>query len=132
MLSLSGTGYASKGHVPIVSTFGTSTFPEAVAELREVEEASRSIGQKIVSMNASNEREIDAAFASIAQAGAGALVVMGGPFFTSKNQVVRLSSGEPELRQHHIDLDGRHRRTDRDNRGRASDGRPVHASRGIH
>src|SRR5215813_13039158 len=75
MLSLSGTGYASKGHVPIVSTFGTSTFPEAVAELREVEEASRSIGQKIVPMNASNEREIDAAFASIAHAGAGALVV---------------------------------------------------------
>src|SRR5262249_16756921 len=60
----------------------------AVAELREVEEASRSIGQKIVPMNASNEREIDAAFASIAHAGAGALVVMGGPFFASKSQML--------------------------------------------
>jgi len=68
----------------VIATLTDSTFPEAVAELREVEEASRTIGQKIVPMNASNEHEIDAAFASIAQAGAGALVVTGGPFFASK------------------------------------------------
>src|SRR6516225_7757538 len=42
------------------------------------------------------------------------------------------SGSEPELRQYHIDLDDRHRRTDRDNRGRAGDGRPVYASRGLH
>src|SRR6516162_11610200 len=42
------------------------------------------------------------------------------------------SGSEPELRQYHIDLDDRHRRTDRDNRRRASDGRPVYASRGLH
>ena len=72
----------------VIATLTDSTFPEAVAELREVEEASRSIGQKIVPMNASNEREIDAAFASIAHAGAGALVVMGGPFFASKSQML--------------------------------------------
>jgi putative ABC transport system substrate-binding protein len=39
-------------------------------------------------LNASNEREIDAAFASIAQAGVGALVVLGGPFLTSKSQML--------------------------------------------
>jgi putative ABC transport system substrate-binding protein len=72
----------------VIATLTDSTFPEAVAELREVEEASRTIGQKIVPVNASNEAEIDAAFASIAQAGAGALVVMGGPFFTSKIQML--------------------------------------------
>jgi putative tryptophan/tyrosine transport system substrate-binding protein len=72
----------------VIATLTDSTFPEAVAELREVEEAIRSIGQKIAPVNASNEREIDAAFASIAQAGAGALVVMGGPFFTSKSQML--------------------------------------------
>jgi putative tryptophan/tyrosine transport system substrate-binding protein len=72
----------------VIATLTDPTFPDAVAELREVEEASRIIGQKIVPVNASNEREIDAAFASIAQAGAGALVVMGGPFFTSKSQML--------------------------------------------
>jgi putative ABC transport system substrate-binding protein len=72
----------------VIATLTDSSFPEAVAELREVEEAARTIGQKIVPANASNEAEIDAAFASIAQAGAGALVVMGGPFFTSKSQML--------------------------------------------
>jgi len=72
----------------VIATLTDSTFPAAVAELREVEEASRTIGQKIVPLNASNEREIDAAFASMAQAGAGALVVTGGPFFASKSQML--------------------------------------------
>ena len=72
----------------VIATLTDSTFSEAVAELHEVEEAIRTIGQKIVPVNASNEREINAAFASIAQAGVGALVVMGGPFFTSKSQIL--------------------------------------------
>jgi putative ABC transport system substrate-binding protein len=74
--------------ISIIATLVDSSFPEAVVELREVEEASRSIGLKIVPVNASNEQEIVAAFASIAQAGAGALVLMGGPFFTSKSQML--------------------------------------------
>jgi putative ABC transport system substrate-binding protein len=74
--------------VAVIATLTDANFPEAVAELREVEEASRTIGQKIVPVNASNEREIDAAFASIAQAGAGALVVIGSPLFTSKSQML--------------------------------------------
>jgi ABC-type uncharacterized transport system substrate-binding protein len=72
----------------VIATLVDPNFTEAVVELREVQEASRTIGQKIVPVNASNEREIDAAFASIAQAGAGALVVMGSPFFTSKSQML--------------------------------------------
>jgi ABC-type uncharacterized transport system substrate-binding protein len=61
---------------------------EAVVESREVEEAGRRIGQKIVLVNAGNEREFDAAFTSIVQAGARALVVIGSPFFTSKSQTL--------------------------------------------
>jgi ABC-type uncharacterized transport system substrate-binding protein len=72
----------------VIATLVDPNFTEAVVELREVQEASRTIGQKIMPVNASNEREIDAAFASIAQAGAGALVVMGSPFFTSKSQML--------------------------------------------
>jgi putative ABC transport system substrate-binding protein len=72
----------------VIATLTDSTFLEVVAEFHEVEEAIRSIGQKIVPLNASNEAEIDAAFASIAQTGAGAVVVMGGPFFASKSQML--------------------------------------------
>jgi putative tryptophan/tyrosine transport system substrate-binding protein len=70
----------------VIAVLVDPNFPEAVVESREVEEAGRTIGQKIVLVNAGNEREFDAAFASIAQAGAGALVVTGGPFFTSKSE----------------------------------------------
>jgi putative ABC transport system substrate-binding protein len=62
-------------------------FPEAVAELHDVEEAGRTIGQKIVSVSVGNEREFDAAFTAIAQT-AGALVVIGSPFFTSKRRMI--------------------------------------------
>jgi putative ABC transport system substrate-binding protein len=63
-------------------------FPEAVLEAREVEDAAHTIGQKIVPVNAANEHEFDAAFESIVQAGASALVVIGSPFFTSKSQML--------------------------------------------
>src|SRR5262249_50085189 len=72
----------------IIAALVDPNFPEAVVESREVEEAARTIGQKIVSVNAANEHEFDAAFASIVKAGAGALVVIGSPFFTSKNEML--------------------------------------------
>jgi putative ABC transport system substrate-binding protein len=70
----------------VIAALIDPNFPAAVAELRAIEDAGRTIGQKIVPVNAGNEREFDAAFASIAQAGAGALVVTGGPFFSSKSE----------------------------------------------
>jgi len=63
-------------------------FPEAVDELREVEEASGTIGKKIVPLKAENERDFDAAFTSMVQAGAGALVIIGSPLFTSKSRTL--------------------------------------------
>ncbi len=53
-----------------------------------MEEAGRAIGQKIVPVDAANEREFEAAFKSIVQADAGALVVIGSPFFTSNSQTL--------------------------------------------
>jgi putative ABC transport system substrate-binding protein len=61
-------------------------FPEAVDELREVEKAVSTIGKKIVPLKAENERDFDAAFTSMVQAGAGALLVIGSPLFTSKSR----------------------------------------------
>jgi ABC-type uncharacterized transport system substrate-binding protein len=72
----------------IIAALVDPNFPEAVVEWRDVEEACRTIGQRIVLVNAGNERELDAAFTSIVQAGAGALVVIGSPLFTSESQTL--------------------------------------------
>ena len=70
----------------VIATLIDPSFPEAVDESREVEEAGSTIGQKIVPVHAGSEREFDAAFTSMVQAGAGALVVIGSPLFTSKSR----------------------------------------------
>jgi putative ABC transport system substrate-binding protein len=72
----------------VIAALIDPNFPEAVVELREVEAAGRTIGRKIVSVHAGNEREFDAAFTTIVQAGAGALVVIGSPFFTSNSRTL--------------------------------------------
>jgi putative ABC transport system substrate-binding protein len=72
----------------VIAALIDPNFPEAAVELHEVEEAGRTIGQKIVPVNAGNEREFDAAFTSIVQTGATALVVIGSAFFTSKSRTL--------------------------------------------
>jgi putative ABC transport system substrate-binding protein len=72
----------------VIAALVDPNFPEAVVESRDVEEAGRTVGQRIVLVNAANEREFNAAFSSIIQAGAGALVVIGSPVFTSNRQAL--------------------------------------------
>jgi ABC-type uncharacterized transport system substrate-binding protein len=55
--------------------------------------AARALGQQLVILKASSEREIDAAFAALRQQGVGALLVNGGPLFvTQANQVIALAA----------------------------------------
>jgi putative ABC transport system substrate-binding protein len=72
----------------VVAALIDPNFPAAAVELREVEEAGRTIGQEIVPVTAGNEREFDVAFTRMVQAGAGALVVIGSPLFTSKSRML--------------------------------------------
>jgi ABC-type uncharacterized transport system substrate-binding protein len=62
--------------------------PGFATELPAVEAAGRALGRQllVIMMKAASERELDAAFSAIVQAGAGALVVGGGPFFTSQRR----------------------------------------------
>jgi putative ABC transport system substrate-binding protein len=62
--------------------------PEFATELPAVEAAGRALGRQllVIVMKAASERELDAAFSAIVQAGAGGLVVGGGPFFTSQRR----------------------------------------------
>ena len=59
----------------------------------EIATAVRAMGQKIITVNAANEQEINAAFSTVAKSGAGALLVGGGQFFNSRrNQLIGLAA----------------------------------------
>jgi ABC-type uncharacterized transport system substrate-binding protein len=65
----------------------------AEQELGAVEEAAHTLKQKLVVLNASGESEIDTAFASFMQVGAGGLLVAAEPLFVSRrDQVIALAA----------------------------------------
>jgi putative tryptophan/tyrosine transport system substrate-binding protein len=67
--------------------------PEAEIELKDAEAAGRAIGRQVLVRKAASEREFNAAFSTIVQAGAGALLVGGGPFFLGqRRQLVALAA----------------------------------------
>ena len=61
--------------------------------IRDVEEAARAKGVQLIILKAGTENEIDAAFASLVQLHAGALLVQTDPFFNDRrDQIVALAS----------------------------------------
>ena len=62
------------------------SYPDVDAQLRELRHAAGSINRQISISRASTENEIDTAFASIVQQGAGAILVTQDPFFGSQRQ----------------------------------------------
>ena len=72
---------------PRLATIAALTDPTAAGndpELKSVEEASRVMGRRILILKASNDAEIDAAFATAAGAGALAVFVGTGAFYNSR------------------------------------------------
>jgi putative ABC transport system substrate-binding protein len=59
-----------------------------VGELPDLQAAGRAIGRRIVPVNAARESELESAFATIAKSGAGALLVSGGPLYTSRRHAL--------------------------------------------
>jgi putative tryptophan/tyrosine transport system substrate-binding protein len=67
--------------------------PQTERVMRDVEEAARTKGLQLAVLKAGTESEIDAAFASLAQLQAGALLVQADPVFTSlREAIVTLAS----------------------------------------
>src|SRR5262249_8172099 len=63
--------------------------PNAERQMQDVQEAARAKGRQLHTLRAGSEGEIDAAFASLVQSHAGALIVSNDPFFTSlRDQLV--------------------------------------------
>jgi ABC-type uncharacterized transport system substrate-binding protein len=62
------------------------TSPAARKQSRDIEAAARAIGERILLLNAGNDRELESAFANLKQRQAGGLVVMPDPFFTTRRE----------------------------------------------
>jgi hypothetical protein len=68
--------------------------PEGQSEPTDAQDAARRLNLKLVVLNASTEREIDAAFATVAQQQIGAVVIGSDPFlFSRREQIVQ--PGDP-------------------------------------
>jgi putative tryptophan/tyrosine transport system substrate-binding protein len=72
----------------IFAVLGDVNYRAFEAGLPAVKTASRALGRQMVVVKISSEREFEGAFAEIAQAGAGALLVSGSPFFTSQRRAL--------------------------------------------
>jgi putative tryptophan/tyrosine transport system substrate-binding protein len=77
----------------VIANLVDPNFPPTEAAVAEVETAARILGRQILVLKTSSESDIDAAFATIMQVRAGALLVGPGPFFiTRRNQIVALAA----------------------------------------
>ncbi len=79
----------------VIAVLANPTNPgsEPKADLASVEDAARAVGQRLEIVSASNDGDIDAAFATMAERRVGGLVVMAGPFFNLRRErIVALAS----------------------------------------
>ena len=79
-----------------------TNYQGSVSGLTEVEAAAHSLGQQLIVLHASSERDLDAASATLAQQRADALIVLGAAFFLSwRDQIIALAAqhGLPAIYQ---------------------------------
>ena len=76
--------------IPKAATIGFFWIPNPSGELtlREVQTAARSLGQKILVLSTSSERDFEPAFATLVQQRAGALIVGSGALFTNQRKQI--------------------------------------------
>jgi putative tryptophan/tyrosine transport system substrate-binding protein len=81
--------------VPAASLIAVLLNPQGAdvdIQRRDIDEAARAVGQSIYLLNASSERDIHAAFETLARLKAGGLLVAANPFFNSRReQIVTLT-----------------------------------------
>ena len=79
--------------ITLITTLMNPNFPDAESQLRDVEAAARALGLQHTVLRAGSEREIDTAFATMAQQSGGALDVSVDPFFLARrDQIVALAA----------------------------------------
>src|SRR5262245_52725177 len=82
--------------VPGVTVLGALLnphFPPAVHQLQQIEEAARTIGLQLFAGSASNDAELNDAFASLVQRRVGAVLVAADPYFgTRRDKIIALAA----------------------------------------
>jgi putative ABC transport system substrate-binding protein len=77
----------------VIGVLVNPTSPASVVQAREAQAAARALGQQIHIVNASSERDIDAAFATLVQHQVGGILVAGNALFTGqRNRLVALAA----------------------------------------
>jgi putative ABC transport system substrate-binding protein len=72
----------------LVGVLLNPSFPPAAGQLKELEEAASTIGQRLVVSKASNDTELDAAFALLVAQDVGGLLVAADPFFDTRRSKI--------------------------------------------
>jgi putative ABC transport system substrate-binding protein len=70
--------------VPLIGALLNPNFPTAARQLQVIEQAARTIGKRLFVAKASNDEELNAAFASLLQQRVGALLMTAAPYFDSR------------------------------------------------
>jgi putative tryptophan/tyrosine transport system substrate-binding protein len=86
----------------VIAVLANPNFADAESQRRDLQAAAQAIAQRVVFLDAASERDIDAAFASLIQQRAGALLVASDPFlFSRRDQIVALAArhGVPAVYQ---------------------------------
>jgi putative tryptophan/tyrosine transport system substrate-binding protein len=72
----------------LVALLANPKLPESARTVNDAHEAARMLGQQLLVLNASTPSEINAAFATLRQRRAGALLLGGDPFYSSRRQQI--------------------------------------------
>ena len=80
-------------NVEVIALLTHPHSPDALEELRDLQIAAKTIGQQLVAVTATSDRDFEAAFASVVRHRAGVLLIGSDPFlFQSTEQLVALSA----------------------------------------
>src|SRR5215813_1018234 len=79
--------------VPLIGALVNPNSPDAARQLPELEQAARTIGRRLVVAKASDDEELNAAFALLLQQGIGALLVAADPYFdTRRDRIIAFAA----------------------------------------
>ena len=82
---------------PLIGALLNPNFPDVALQLRELEEAARIIGRRLLVAKASNDDELNAAFALLLQQRIGALLVAADPYFNTRRDRIVASAAQSHL-----------------------------------